>query len=103
MATKMLLEAGHDVELLGRREGQIQGIDIQNELKNLQPGEIDTVTLYVNPTHQEEYKKMIEALKPKRVIFNPGTVNPDWMEVLESKGIAVEAACTLVLLSTKQY
>lgn len=99
----MLLDAGHEVELLGKRDGQIQGVNIEKEVNHLQPGEIDTVTLYVNPTHQEEYKEMIEALKPKRVIFNPGTVNPAWMEVLESKGIAVEAACTLVLLSTHQY
>lgn len=99
----MLLEAGHQVVLLGRREGMIEGEEIFRELPEFDAGEIDTVTLYVNPTHQEGYRNLVEDLKPKRVIFNPGTVNPDWMEQLNSKGIATEAACTLVLLSTGQY
>lgn len=99
----MLLEAGHQVVLLGRREGMIEGEEILRELPEFDAGEIDTVTLYVNPTHQEGYRNLVEDLKPKRVIFNPGTVNPDWMEQLNSKGIVTEAACTLVLLSTGQY
>jgi hypothetical protein len=42
-------------------------------------------------------------LKPKRVIFNPGTENPELELMLKQKGIEAERACTLVLLSLGQY
>jgi len=69
-------------------------IDFQN---------IDTVTLYLNPKNQKEYYQQIVDLNPRRVIFNPGTENPEFYEILENAGIEVEVACTLVLLATGQY
>jgi hypothetical protein len=48
------------------------------------------------------YDDMI-ALKPKRVIFNPGTENPALFKLLRESGIEVEVGCTLVMLSTNQY
>ncbi|MBF4984094.1 CoA-binding protein, partial [Nonlabens mediterrranea] len=38
-----------------------------------------------------------------RVIFNPGTENPEFYEKLNQAGIKSEVACTLVLLGTGQY
>jgi len=38
-----------------------------------------------------------------RVIFNPGTENPEFYSILKTNGIYFEEACTLVLLSTNQY
>jgi hypothetical protein len=39
----------------------------------------------------------------QRVIFNPGTENPEFYQLLELNDIKAEVACTLVLLSTNQY
>ncbi|KAB2814451.1 CoA-binding protein [Phaeocystidibacter luteus] len=102
-AAHMLKDAGHDIVLVGRRDGSVAGSEIQREIPSFAPGEIDTVTLYVNPTIQEGYKSVVEALQPNRVIFNPGTENPEWMISLKAKGIEPDVACTLVLLSTGQY
>ncbi|WP_274971940.1 CoA-binding protein, partial [Zunongwangia profunda] len=62
-----------------------------------------TVTLYVGPKNQPEYYDYLVALNPKRVIFNPGTENPELYGVLEKNNIKFQNACTLVLLGTNQY
>ena len=59
--------------------------------------------MYVNPSLQEAIKQEIINLKPKRVIFNPGTENPLFYKELNENGIEAEEACTLVLLRTDQY
>ena len=64
---------------------------------------VDTVTLYLNPKAQQEYYDYILSLKPRRVIFNPGTENPELYKILEANNIKYEVACTLVLLATNQY
>ena len=83
------------------RKGEVKGVKIETEqiaFKN-----IHTVTLYLNPSRQEPYYDYIIKLQPKRVIFNPGTENPEFYNRLKKAGIEVEVACTLVLLSTNQY
>ncbi len=52
---------------------------------------------------QKEYYEQIIQIKPKRVIFNPGTENPEFYKILSNNEIEVEVACTLVLLATDQY
>ena len=42
-------------------------------------------------------------LKPKRVIFNPGTENLEFYKILKKNSINYEESCTLVLLSTDQF
>ena len=64
---------------------------------------IDTVTLYVGPQNQPEYYQYIGDLNPRRVIFNPGTENPEFISQLKASGIYTEIACTLVLLATGHY
>jgi hypothetical protein len=59
--------------------------------------------LYLNPKRQQAYYEYIIDLKPARIIFNPGTENPEFYKRLEAASIDYEAACTLVLLSTNQY
>ena len=59
---------------------------------------IDTVTLYLNAGRQKEYYSYLVDLKPRRVIFNPGTENFELISILEKEGIITEIACTLVLL-----
>ncbi len=100
-AISMLVEKGHSVLAIGQNAGEVAGIKIQTKaipLKN-----IDTITLYLNPTRQRDYYNYIVESKPKRVIFNPGTENPEFYQLLELNAIQVEVACTLVLLATNQY
>ena len=99
-ATVMLAEYGHPVIPYGIKKGEIQGKSIVNELP--QSG-VDTVTLYVGPQNQAPFYEYVLALKPKRVIFNPGTENPAFYAQLIQHQIQVEVACTLVLLATNQY
>lgn len=101
IAAKLLLKHEHPLVLVGRKDGQVQGVPIHTEHTTHRG--IDTVSLYINPTHQKEYYKYILSLKPKRVLFNPGTENPELYALLEKSDIAFEEACTLVLLNTGQY
>ena len=101
LAIRRLLASGHLVEALGKKGGIVQGIAISSEPKALK--EVDTVTLYINPTLQKNYYDYILALHPKRVIFNPGTENEEFETLLHKNNIKAQEACTLVLLSTGQY
>lgn len=102
MAANRLLDHGHSILMLGKRAGQVRGETIQTSLSTPLPA-IDTVTLYVNPVHLEGYRAMILDLSPRRVIFNPGTEHPEFMAELRAKGVEVQPACTLVMLSIGAY
>lgn len=101
MAIKKLVKYDQPVRAVGLKEGVVEGIQI---FKNKEPfTDIHTVTLYLNPKRQEEFYNYIIALQPERVIFNPGTENPVFYELLRRKNIEIEVACTLIMLSTNQY
>ncbi len=91
----------HEVVAIGRKAAVVEGIHIQEGLPEIEG--VDTVTLYMNPTHQQAYYEYIIGLHPRRVIFNPGTENPAFYALLTLHGIHIEVACTLVLLATHQY
>ena len=101
LAINRLVDYGHEVEAVGLRNGNVAGVEISTEKKVFE--NIDTVTLYLNPKRQVEYYDYIISLKPKRVIFNPGTENPELYKLLHKNNIETEIACTLVLLGTNQY
>jgi hypothetical protein len=96
-----LQAAGHEVEAIGKKQGKVAGVPIQLPFPKFE--NIDTVTLYINPQHQQDYVDYLLNLNPKRVIFNPGTENEELYDQLKSKGIEVKEACTLVMLSTGQF
>jgi predicted CoA-binding protein len=100
-AIEMLTSKGHSVLALGQNMGEVAGVKIKTKaipIKN-----IDTVSLYINPLRQREYYNYIIEAKPKRVIFNPGTENPEFYQLLELNNIKTEVACTLVLLTLNKY
>lgn len=101
MAAHMLLNYGHEILLFGKHRGEISGHRIGSEFPENEI--IDTVTLYINPMNQEPVINKILALKPKRVIFNPGTENVAFEEQLSAAGIEPVEACTLVMLRTGQW
>jgi predicted CoA-binding protein len=100
-ATQMLLLANHPISLYGLKKASVFGIAISPDFPNT---DIHTVTMYVGVRNQtEELINKIILLKPNRVIFNPGTENPVFKEILDTHQIAWLDACTLVLLSINQY
>jgi predicted CoA-binding protein len=101
LAAYSLLRHGHDIELIGLKEGQIEGRPIQLGQPVLE--NVDTVTMYVGPQNQPPLYDYIKSLKPRRVIFNPGAENPDFEHQLQVEGIEPIEACTLVMLSVGTY
>ncbi len=101
IATVRLKKAGHEVIPIGNKKGEIEGIVIENSTPHY--AGVDTVTLYLSPDNQKPYYDYILSLKPKRIIFNPGTENIELMHLARQNGIATEVACTLVLLSIGAY
>lgn len=101
LAVQKLNAHQHPVIALGKRTGTIGNTVIETEHKSFD--NIDTVTLYLNPVRQKEYYDYILSLHPKRIIFNPGAENDELAELASARGIEVEEACTLVMLSTGQY
>ncbi len=98
---KRLIDKGHEVKAIGLRAGEIGQVEIRTD--NPQFIGIDTVTLYINPSRQPAYYEYIISLQPKRVIFNPGTENMEFVRLLREHNIDAEIACNLVLLATDQY
>jgi uncharacterized protein len=90
------------VVAVGRREFDNDDLKIIRG-KPLEISPVHTVTLYLNSTNQIEYYDYILALDPKRVIFNPGTANPEFAEMLKRKGIEVMTDCTLVMLECGRF
>ena len=101
MAIHKLVKNNQPVVAIGLREGEVAGITIDTGMPEYE--HIDTVTLYINAPRQEAYYDYIIGLQPKRVIFNPGTENPEFYKLLQAANIEVDPACTLVLLSTNNY
>jgi predicted CoA-binding protein len=100
-AVNELIKHGHDVVAIGLKEGEVGGVKIQTGMPELKG--IDTITLYIGAAHQPAYYDYILKLKPRRVIFNPGTENPEFEAMIRKAGIEMEEACTLVMLSIGNY
>lgn len=102
-----LVDSKIEVVAIGLREGSVAGINIlkSSELESdlLKFKEVHTVILYLIAFRQVAYYDYIISLKPKRVIFNPGTENEEFYKILKSNNIDFEVACTLVLLRMNAY
>jgi uncharacterized protein len=100
-AVRKLRQYGHPVVAIAKREAMIDDTHIVTGFPELL--DIDTVTLYVGQEHQDEYFNYILSLHPRRLIFNPGTENPELENLAKQNGIEAIEACTLVLLSIGEY
>jgi uncharacterized protein len=101
LAVHKLRKYEHPVVAIGRKNTNVADVLIEKDKKPFTG--INTVTLYLNPLHQQEYYNYILSLKPERIIFNPGSENEELAELAKKNNIRVMEACTLVLLSTGQY
>lgn len=103
MAADMLTQEGHEIVPIGIKKGELFGHAIL-DIRQRPPIEgVDTVTLYIGPRHQPQWYDYILSLKPQRVIFNPGTENPEFIQKVNKSGVEAIEACTLVMLRTRQY
>lgn len=102
-AASMLKAHGHEFFPFGVKEGEVLGQQIMNQSQLKGVSGIHTVTLYVRADLQKSWYDDILSLKPKRIIFNPGTENPEFVQIAQINGIEAIEACTLVMLSTGQY
>ena len=101
-AIRLLREHGHAVVPVHPKLQEAEGIPVVNSLDDIQ-GAVDTLTVYIGAERSSQIIEAILKLKPGRVIFNPGSENPELEASLKSAGISFEQACTLVLLRTGQF
>ncbi len=101
-AQEMLVEYGHNVYPVSPKGGEVLGVTVLTCASEITDA-IDTVTLYVGPKHLTPNFWEIVALKPKRIIFNPGTEDQNLISQAKEAGIKVLEACTLVMLRTNQF
>ena len=97
-AVKLLSRYKHKLIAFGHQSGEIEGVKIETERKGFE--NIHTITLYINPKIQKDYYQYILDLKPKRIIFNPGTENQELKEKAILNNIEVVYDCTLVMLNS---
>jgi len=97
-AVSLLRRYKHPVIALGIRTGKINDEEIITE--RLHFNDIHTVTLYIGAVRQPDYYDYILSLKPERIIFNPGTENPEFYQLAQQNNIEVVENCTLVMLNS---
>lgn len=101
LAANRLVRTGHPIVNVGIKKGEVAGVAIE-PAEDIH-SDIDTVTLYIGTRNQPPLYDYILATNPKRIIFNPGTENPELRRMAQERGIETISACTLVMLSTGEY
>lgn len=103
LAASMLTSYQHEIVPIGIKKGEVFGTQILNIFDRPHIEGVDTVTMYIGPQRQPEWYDYILSLKPKRIIFNPGTENDEFEQMALKQGVDVVPGCTLVMLRTNQY
>lgn len=103
LAAQNLKANKHEFVPIGIKKGEVFGQSILQISDRPAVKDVDTITMYVSAPRQEGWYDYLLSLKPKRIIFNPGSENPELARLAESKGVEVVEACTLVMLRTNQY
>lgn len=101
MAIRSLKAHQQPVEAVGLKDGEFEGVKIHGDRPIFE--NVETITLYVGPRNQPAWYDYIVALKPKRIILNPGTESDELVSLCKKNGIEVVEACTLVMLSIGNY
>lgn len=102
LAFQSLKRHGHTPLPVHPKLAEIEGTPVFSALAKV-PGPVHTLTVYVSPAVSASMEAEILAFPAGRVIFNPGTENPDLEAKLQKKGVQTLEACTLVLLQTGQF
>jgi predicted CoA-binding protein len=102
MALHRLAENGHEPVGVNPAVPDLGGFPCVAGIGDLPPG-VDTASVYLGAARSEELSDQILAYGFRRAVFNPGAENPALEERLRRSGVEVLEACTLVLLSTRQF
>jgi len=100
-AVKALIRLEYEVVALGKKAGDIMGVEIQTGMPPIE--DVDTIILYLGASAQEEYYDYMIGLKPSRIIFNPGTHNEEFIEICKKQGIDPVVDCALIMLNSDTY
>lgn len=103
MAAERLTDYEHEIIPIGIKKGEVFGKTIQSIREFPELADVDTITMYIGPRHQAEYIDYLLGLKPKRIVFNPGTENDEFMKRAADQCIEVVEGCTLVMLQVGAY
>ena len=76
---RLLTEHKIKTYALGNREGNVYTIDIETGFPHFE--NINTVAVYLSPKNQEKYIDYLISLKPQRILFPPGTENPEELAI----------------------
>lgn len=98
---RLLREHDIDTVAIGNKTGEIDDVTIETGKPLVE--KLKTIAVYLSPKNQEDYLNYMIALKPKRILFPPGTENPDFYKRANAHGIETEEACPLVMLKTGTY
>lgn len=100
LAVRRLVSSGYAVIAVGKQEGEFEGVPVLREI----PGgiQVHTVLVYLSSAHQGPFADVLLAMKPQRVIFNPGAENDELSERLRDAGVLVVESCALVMHSLKK-
>ena len=83
-AVRTLQRRNIPVIAIGRKDEDIGNLKIRTGMPD-DIGMIHTITIYLNPQNQKEFYDYMLSLHPKRIIFNPGTKNPELAEIAKKK------------------
>jgi len=102
-AVQRLAARGYRVIPVHPKYSEVAGVPVTASLSAIQSRPVDTITVYVRPEISSGLADVFFSTTPRRVIFNPGSENPELANRLRQTGIQVEISCTLVLLATGQF
>jgi len=103
LAYNDLTRYGHEVVPVSIKKGTLNGQEIIDLNEEPFIEDVHTITLYIGIYNLTKWIPYILSLNPKRIIFNPGTENPDLLQKAKEQGIETVVGCTLVMLRTKSY
>lgn len=103
LAARMLTEYNHEIVPVGIKKGSVFGKEILEIYSRPAIEDVHTITLYIGPGRQPDHIDYLLGLKPKRIIFNPGTENDEFIQRAQDEGVETLEACTLVMLRSLQY
>ena len=102
-AAERLLGADVAFVPVGIKKGTVLGQAILPIREKPMVENVHTVTMYIGPQNQPEWYDYILSLKPKRILFNPGTENDVFQNMAEAQGVEIVEGCTLVMLGVGTY
>ena len=101
-AIRMLLDYGYRITPVNPAIPEIEGLNVTHQLASI-TDPVHTLTMYVGEARSSKMMQEILSLKPKRVIFNPGSESDELMSRLRKQGTECIEGCTLVMLRTDQF